>query len=292
MPAPGILLADLTAKGRIMDYRDMLVHLKSTEEWSSHIDYAIGLAKFSKAHLRAMITFSDIAFLRGVAHAGEGVLKDQTKRDDAVAESMKKQVATAAKKAGVTCDFVRAEGPASEIVTWASRFHDLSIIEQRDPRRDELGFDPAEQAVLAAGRPVLIVPRAGQFAPQVSHVLVAWNGSQQAAAALQGALPLIARADRVTVCAGELREPLRSNVRVPPLDIAAHLARYARKVTVEAVEIGGESAGAHLLRRANDTRADLIVMGAYGRSWLSELVLGGATRHILSEMTIPVLMGH
>lgn len=275
-----------------MDYRDMLVHVKSTEEWSAHIDYAIGLAKLSKAHLRAMITFSDIAFLRGVAHAGESVLKNQARRDDATADMMKRKVAAAAKKAGVTCEFVRAEGPASEIVTWASRFHDLTIVEQRDSHRDELGFDPAEQAVLAAGRPVLIVPRQGTFEPAAKHVLVGWNGSEQAAAAVHGALPFLARAEHVTVCVGELREPLRNNVRVPPLDIGSHLAHYARKVTVETVEAGSAAAGEHLLRSANDAGAGLIVMGAYGRSWFSELMLGGATRHILAEMTVPVLMGH
>jgi nucleotide-binding universal stress UspA family protein len=47
-----------------------------------------------------------------------------------------------------------------------------------------------------------------------------------------------------------------------------------------------------LLSRAADDGADLLVMGAYGRSRLSELVLGGATRHILQHMTLPVLFSH
>jgi nucleotide-binding universal stress UspA family protein len=47
-----------------------------------------------------------------------------------------------------------------------------------------------------------------------------------------------------------------------------------------------------LLSRAADKGADLIVMGAYGHSRLRELVLGGATRHILEHMTVPVLMAH
>ena len=47
-----------------------------------------------------------------------------------------------------------------------------------------------------------------------------------------------------------------------------------------------------LLSRTCDAGADLIVMGAYGRSRLRELVLGGATRHLLRHMTVPVLMSH
>jgi nucleotide-binding universal stress UspA family protein len=65
-------------------------------------------------------------------------------------------------------------------------------------------------------------------------------------------------------------------------------------VTAEAHAVHAEDmdAGAMLLSRAADESVDLIVMGAYGRSRLRELVLGGATRHIVRHMTIPVLMSH
>jgi nucleotide-binding universal stress UspA family protein len=43
---------------------------------------------------------------------------------------------------------------------------------------------------------------------------------------------------------------------------------------------------------AEDTNSDLIVMGAYGHSSWRELFLGGATRHVLKHMNIPVLMAH
>jgi nucleotide-binding universal stress UspA family protein len=33
-------------------------------------------------------------------------------------------------------------------------------------------------------------------------------------------------------------------------------------------------------------------MGAYGRTRLSEWVLGGATRHMLQHASLPVLMRH
>jgi len=51
-------------------------------------------------------------------------------------------------------------------------------------------------------------------------------------------------------------------------------------------------AGNLLLSRAADFGADLIVMGAYSRPRLSEVVLGGVTRLMLQSMTVPVLMSH
>ena len=47
-----------------------------------------------------------------------------------------------------------------------------------------------------------------------------------------------------------------------------------------------------LLSRAADLCADLIVMGAYGHSRVREIILGEATRHILQQRTVPVLMSH
>jgi nucleotide-binding universal stress UspA family protein len=35
-----------------------------------------------------------------------------------------------------------------------------------------------------------------------------------------------------------------------------------------------------------------MVMGGYGHSRFRELILGGATRGVLSTMTLPVLMSH
>ena len=79
---------------------------------------------------------------------------------------------------------------------------------------------------------------------------------------------------------------------IPGADISAHLAHHG--VTVEArhsiapdVAVGDE-----LLNMASDLGSDLIVMGAYGRSRLREAVFGGATKHILAHMTVPVLMSH
>jgi len=143
---------------------------------------------------------------------------------------------------------------------------------------------------LGVGRPVLIVPRYGTFETVGERVLVAWNGSREATRAVHDALPLLKLASSVTVLSIDPEHD--TGDRIPGADIALHLARHG--VAAEGMSTVGLdiSVGDLLLSRAADLGADLIVMGAYGHSRVRELVLGGATRHILQHMTVPVLMSH
>jgi len=89
--------------------------------------------------------------------------------------------------------------------------------------------------------------------------------------------------------------PCVSSVDALPagIDLAAYLERHGIRASFSATpHVPGVKTGAALLNRLFDVHADLLVMGAYGHARLQELVLGGATRAILSTMTLPVLMSH
>lgn len=274
-----------------MSVRDILVHLKSHEDWSPHIDHAISTAKLFSAHLRALVTFHEVVMLRNLSRYAGQALEDQMKKDADIAAHLRARFLKACADAGVSGSFDTAEGAAGELLPWASRLHDLTIIEQRQPDVDELGFDAAEETALSAGRPVLLVPRRGEFQAAPDHILVAWNGSAMAASAVQGALPFIQRARKVTICSGELRLPLRPGSRIPDISLASHIRRHVAEVAEEKTELGPALVGEHLLDRASALGCGMIVMGAFGRSWFSEYLLGGATRHMLKQMSVPVLTG-
>lgn len=274
-----------------MGIRDILIHLKSHEEWSPHVDYGIETAKVLGARLRGIVTFHEVVMLRNLPrYAGRG-LEDQKAKDANLARALEAKFQVACAKAGVEGSLVTAEGAAGEIMPWAARLHDLTIIEQRDPESDELGFDAAEETALSAGRPVLLVPRHGHFRAMPEHILIAWNESAMAAAALQGAMPFLERARKVTICSGEGRLRMRQGSRIPDISIVDNLKRHVPEVVEETTPLGPSLVGEHLLGRANELGCEMIVMGAYGRSWFSEYLLGGATRHILKNMTVPILTG-
>jgi nucleotide-binding universal stress UspA family protein len=142
-----------------------------------------------------------------------------------------------------------------------------------------------EQIVTAAGVPVLALPPdpPRDIGPVV---LVAWKNSREAARAAHDALPLLRAAERVVLCAVGEGEGTAAGLE----DAAAMLDRHG--VPVRPERVGGTDAGAGevLLAQAAAHRADLLVMGAYGHSRLRELVLGGATRHVLWHATLPVLL--
>jgi len=74
-------------------------------------------------------------------------------------------------------------------------------------------------------------------------------------------------------------------------DVKAMLARHNVRVAVEVAEARGEI-HEPLLAKASEFGADLLVMGAYGRSRFREMLTGGVTHGIMSRMTLPVLMSH
>lgn len=162
-----------------------------------------------------------------------------------------------------------------------ARYADLTVLGQD-------GGEAVTDMVMTVGRPILVVPHHGHFASVGQRPLVAWNASREATRAVFDALPILRRAGLVTLMTLDAED----DDRVPGADISLALARHGVRVEVVHSTVGGIDPGNALLSRAADCGADLLVMGAYGHSPLREKVLGGATRHILDHMTVPVLLSH
>lgn len=132
--------------------------------------------------------------------------------------------------------------------------------------------------VMAAGRPVLLV-QTSRPAPRFDHVLVAWKQAREARRAISDALPLLARAETVTVveiAAGDDVATATSGVA----QVAAWLDHHGIKAATRVVT--STSANAPQLKSiAAGLGADLIVAGAYGHSRLGQWVLGGITAELL-----------
>ncbi|MEJ8826703.1 universal stress protein [Variovorax humicola] len=168
-------------------------------------------------------------------------------------------------------------------------YADLLVLGQRDaddPAAGELPPDFLSSVLVQSGRPALVLPYAGPIGPIGRNVLIAWKESGEAARAVSAGLPWLTRAEAVhAVCYGEGADASLDSLQ-------AYLAAHGVKVAVHPGGHEDADAGEHLLSRAADVGADLLVMGCYGHSRAREWVLGGATRSILQSMTVPVLMSH
>jgi nucleotide-binding universal stress UspA family protein len=136
------------------------------------------------------------------------------------------------------------------------------------------------------------VPHSGRFASVATRVLVGWNASREAARAVNDALPMLAGATTTCILAANPERGIGGHGEEPGADIALHLARHGLSVTVEHRVAPDVPDADLLLNHASDMSADLLVVGAYGHSRLREFVLGGVTRTLLRQMTVPVLMSH
>jgi nucleotide-binding universal stress UspA family protein len=187
------------------------------------------------------------------------------------------------------------DGYVDEAVSEAALGADLVILSQHDPEdtASATPSDLAEQVTLRSGRPVLVLPFIGAPKPPGNRAMICWNNSREAARAVTGALPLLAKASKVTMLVVDAPSATdEDRARSSGKQVTAWLGRHGVKAEVVRDTAASSEVGNAILSRAADLDADLIVMGLYGHSRMREMVLGGVSRTLLASMTVPVLMAH
>jgi len=169
-------------------------------------------------------------------------------------------------------------------------YADLVVIARPEPAAQTA--DPprlAESLILSSGRPIIVFPPRSTVS-RVRRILVGWNARRESIRAVADALPLLVKTEAVEVLVVDHERHASGHGQEPGADIARHLARHGVRVEVRRVPSGGEEVGQLLLSQAAAFAADLVVMGAYGHSHLTEWMFGGVTRTVLREAGLPVLM--
>ena len=283
-----------------MVLKDLLVHLDSSAQGRRRLDYAVRLAARDDAHLVGLYTLDLLPALAALARAYPGRVEHYetfvNMRNAAL--DLVKEAEThfrdALRREGVAGEWRFVEGAHDQTVATHARYADLAIIGQIDP--DQSSADAAarvpEQTLLTTGRPVVVVPYAGAFLTIGQHIVVAWKATAEAARALADALPLLERAEKVTVLTVNPKRGGDTEPGLPVADIAQHLARHDVRVEAATTVADDIATGDVLLNYVADRGADFLVMGGYGHARAREAIFGGVTRHILQQMTVPVLMAH
>jgi nucleotide-binding universal stress UspA family protein len=181
----------------------------------------------------------------------------------------------------------QAESFEDADIAGAARLFDLTVLARPDAEGTAPRISLLEAVLFESGRPVLLVPRNGGAAA-FEHALVAWNRSSESVRTVALAMPLLEQCRKVTVLSvSKWRFPGPSGE-----EFAAALRQNG--VAAEAAEVPGEwaEAGAIIAAEAARRGCDHILKGAYTQSRLRQLMFGGATRHLIWNAAIPVLMAH
>jgi len=276
-----------------MSYKTILVHIDPGKRCATRVEVAIRLAQKHNAHLVALhasAPFEPPGYV--LAEMGPAIIEAQKHATAAELARTESEFVKQTSAAGLrSAEWRTAVDDPVDAMTLHARYADLVVIGQGEiSDGSNIAADFPARLVLAAGRPVLILPCVGKFATLGKRVLVAWNASREATRAVTDAIPLLQLAETVHVMA--VNPSPGEHGKVPGADIGLYLARHGVRVDVKTDHGAEIDVGNELLSRAADLDADLIVMGGYGHSRLKEWVLGGATRTILESMTAPVLMSH
>lgn len=276
-----------------MAFKDLLVHVDSSKASAARVDAAIRLAQAQQARLIGLYVLPRVEIpMYAEVQIPQDILATQREAARARAAEAEKAFKTATDRAGLSAEWRWAEADVRRTLVSHARYFDLIIVGQTD-QTDALSMSRlAEDVVLDVGCPLVVIPYVGAPVTIGEHVLVAWNASREAVRAIHDALPLLERAKTVDVLAINPPGGAGGEGDIPGADICLHLARHGVNAEANHLEAHDIAVGDMLLSRAADKGADLIVMGAYGHSRFRELVLGGATRHLLEHMTVPVLMSH
>lgn len=305
-----------------MAIRDVVLHQGPDARSRARLDVAVALAKAHDARVTGVFVKVDpgapaswrMPFAREEIAEWLGTL-------DRMSGEAEETFETRLAEEGLEGHWRVMAGDPTEAMIACARHGDLTVIGQTSRDEPDYAVPMPDQLVLGAGAPVLIVPYAGRLEAIGARVLVAWDGGREASRAVRDALPILERATKVVV--HRVKPP--DTGHWAGADVCAYLARHGVPVAASHAALGPEAetvspvlqtvggfgfqqpgpwkesrhpalgeadVGDALLSAAADCAADLLVMGAYGRSRIREIVLGGTTRQILATMTLPVLMSH
>lgn len=281
-----------TSSSPLAAFRDILIAVTEegrSDEAEAALGYGLTLAAAAGAHLTVQ---SAARRLTMVAGAGFGFVNNlvagENRRLRILAQAVAERVAGDAASAGVICTAAAPALAYPDLIAQLSgcaRLADLTILDA-ETREVDLDRDLIDGVLFRSGRPLIVVPP-NSAAFSARRIVVAWDGSAQAARAANDALPFLRAAEAVEIISVVGEEDLSASVG--GAEFAPHLSRHGVNVSVNDRPVVGDVA--ETLRAAVGLfRADMLVMGAYRHPRLQEWVLGGVTRSLLNRSPVPLFL--
>src|SRR5215217_3826640 len=213
-------------------FKDILVHVDQIDQSHGPLEAAIHLAERFNAQLSGLHVTSLFHYLAARDIWVAGLWEECKDELRAPAARAQERFKTATTQAGILSDWHYVDGDPNSALLAYGRVVDLVVVGQPKQDAPPITRGIADKVALAMGRPVLFVPMVGFSGSLGKRVLVAWDGSREAARAVNDALPLLKQAEQVIVMAVNPPPPEGNENHIPCADIALHLARHGVKAEV------------------------------------------------------------
>jgi nucleotide-binding universal stress UspA family protein len=277
-----------------VSFKKLLVQVDASPRASTRLKISNHLTEVFEGQLLTLYAANPTGFVANeISLEAAFILKKAIEWDDRREGCALSMVTRALLDSDRYSEWIADRGNAEEACARHSVYADLLVVGQIDPNGgNEVSIGFIDALVCTAGSPILVIPHAGDFKTVGESVLIAWNGSQQAARAVKDALPFLRTAKHVHIVSYDLGREVFEDVVMPGANLALYLGCYGIMATVHDLRGSRSEVVSLLLSRARSLGSDLIVMGAYGYSCAFEVALGSTTKDMLQHMTIPVLMAH
>jgi nucleotide-binding universal stress UspA family protein len=184
----------------------------------------------------------------------------------------------------VSASWCEEEGPSMELLMRKARHCDF-VVMGRQTKPNGLRSDCLEQLLLGCGRPIVVAPRQPPTT-LIGTAMVCWRESAEAVRAVAAAMPYLRRSRRVLLVS------IADAPGKGTTDLAEYLGWHGVRPEVRQLSRNSGSTAELLAAVAQDDRADLLVMGAYGHSRVREIIFGGCTQAFIRSAEVPVLFAH
>ena len=279
-----------------MGYKSILTIASNVASMSTALDHATAIAQHNTGHLDVMCLGVD-AVQAGYYYGGANALLQQDSLDRAVEHAAEIEALTKLQLDGLHIGWncfplVAQIAGVTNAVARHARFADLVVL----PKPYAKNHDPEDETIVEAAlfeghTPVLVVPGNAAVSLPSQKVVIAWNQSAEALAAIRAALPVLKTADIVNIAI--IDPPEHGFDRSDPGGaLSQMLARHGVRAEISVLAKTLPNVADVLTRHIRDLDAKLLVMGAYGHSRFRESILGGATHDMLQQAEVPVLMAH
>lgn len=269
-----------------MNLKDILIHIDNRATCESRLKVAILLAQRQEARVTGLYVIPHPYY---ASHHRNPL--DQ-------AETARLQFEQAMTAAGLDHEWICIDSVKSGLdlpnaLNLHGHYRDLLVVSQTDYDSPDRTIPPnlPEKAVLGSGRPVLVVPYAGEFREIGKQIMLAWRGGPESSRALHDSMPLLRKAEHVQVMTIQGQGGDEA-YQAHDADICQHMIRYQLPIACEQHVTGDLSVGDMLLNRCADEGIDLLVVGAFSEFRRGHQTLGKTGRYLLEFMTVPVLLSH
>ena len=279
-----------------MPIKDILVICDAGKANDYRVETAMLLAKVYQAHVTG-IHFIPYPVIPVYGDSFPDVIPylsaDQMQQSEETANKLCEKFNKKAAELEIPSEWKAINGVDVRYIIDNARYADIVIAPQGYSKYGEDNTQKIDDYLsIHLGRPLLITPDLEKVFSLPKNVVIAWNESHEAARAVHDALPLLLYAENIHIISVTSSTNEEKESIIHDNDLRIHLSHHGLDAKVASLDPSTKGTGKTILEGALKHNADLIVMGAYGHTRIKEIILGGATKYLLKNTTIPLFLSH